>query len=83
MKYAYGAISLVIGFLLIMTFDLVDKPGYLILIFSVLLLLGIILRKNKNRYTQDISWGIRFSSIIFISLFLGLMILLFFYNPFH
>lgn len=83
MKYAYGAISLVIGFLLIMTFDLVDKPGYLILIFSVFLLLGIILRKNKNLYAQDISWGIRFSSIIFISLFLGLMIVLFFYNPFH
>ena len=83
MKYLYGAISLIIGFLLIMTFNLVDKPVYLISIFSVLLLLGIILRKNKNLYAQDISWGIRFSSIIFISLFLGLMIVFFFYNPFH
>lgn len=83
MKYLYGAISLIIGFLLIMTFNLVDKPVYLISIFSVLLLLGFLLRKNKNLYAQDISWGIRFSSIIFISLFLGLMIVFFFYNPFH
>ena len=65
MKYAYGAISLVIGFLLIMIFDLVDKPGYLILTFGVFLLLGIILRKNKNLYLHNIGWGIRFSSIIF------------------
>ena len=83
MKYAYGAISLVVGFLLVMIFDLVDKPGYLILTFSGLLLLGIILRKNKNLYAQDISWGLRFSSIIFITLFLGLAIVMFFYNPFH
>lgn len=83
MRYAYSAIFLVIGFLLIKSFELVNNPGYLILIFSVFLLLGIILRTNKNLYAQDISWGLRFTSIIFISLFLGLMIVLFFYNPFH
>jgi ABC-type Mn2+/Zn2+ transport system permease subunit len=84
MKYFYLIIVLVLQFLSVKIFKLLDNFGLLVFGFAITLLIGILISvfaKKDNKQLRDVGWGLLYSSFITIGLIFVFMIYLTFNWP--
>lgn len=70
MKYLYFVGILSVLVVAVISLNLFDTFGYLIMILVLMLLTGIVLRYNDNGFAKDLGWGLCAAVVAFVIFFI-------------